>query len=202
MFSLAIIQGIQFIIAFFTLSETIFDRPARGAGVAQPTQPSPTPSYWKSLVTFRRRSTASWALVPLETIRPLSLFASPVIFLPVLGYSVLFSYSNGTSQLSRVSLRARLTTLPPAVLLTVEIPSLLGRKFGLNAQQTGLQFVGASTFTPRFPLRALVLSFSSLPLPSLQSSVPSSASSSQVAEVTPGCCTGSSPSLHPLPVWC
>jgi hypothetical protein len=44
------------------------------------------------------------------------------------------------------------------VLLTVEIPSLLGRKFGLNAQQTGLQFVGASTYSFRLvPSRPFVV---------------------------------------------
>lgn len=46
----------------------------------------------------------------------------PVIF-PSLAYAITFSYTN--------------------VLLTVEIPSLLGLKYGLNEQQVGLQFVGA-----------------------------------------------------------
>jgi hypothetical protein len=111
MWSLAIIQGVQFIIAFFTLTETIFVRPVRdeapAAGDSKPldtvAQPEPPRSYWSGLLSFHRRSTRSWALVLVETIRPLSLFARPEIFLPVLGYSVLFSYSN--------------------VLLTVEIPS-------------------------------------------------------------------------------
>jgi hypothetical protein len=88
------LQGIQFVLAFFTLSETIFDRPNRSDPTSNVVQHEPT-SYWKSLVTFHRRSSAPWRLVPLETIRPLSLFSRMEIFLPVLGYSVLFSYSNG-----------------------------------------------------------------------------------------------------------
>lgn len=44
----------------------------------------------------------------------------PTIFLPSLAYALAFTYSN--------------------VLLTIEIPALLGRKEGLNAQQTGVGF--------------------------------------------------------------
>jgi hypothetical protein len=54
---------------------------------------------------------------------PFSLFLAPTVFLPTLAYSVAFAYSN--------------------VLLTVEIPSLLGRKYELTPQGVGLQFIAA-----------------------------------------------------------
>ena len=52
-----------------------------------------------------------------------TLFAAPTVFLPTIAYSVAFSYSS--------------------VLLTVEIPALLGRRYMLTSQGVGLQFIAA-----------------------------------------------------------
>ncbi|BGP17282.1 hypothetical protein JCM10213_008164 [Rhodosporidiobolus nylandii] len=123
---LAIVNLVQFILAVFLLPETMYSRPTRGApGSAAPlAEPvEQRTAWWKPYLAFNRRSTAPWKSVPFECIKPLSLFARPEVFLPTLAYAVLFSYSN--------------------VLLTIEIPALLGRKARLNAQQTGLQFIGA-----------------------------------------------------------
>ncbi|GAA5821619.1 hypothetical protein JCM3770_005701 [Rhodotorula araucariae] len=124
---LAIINLVQFVLYIFLAPETAgFKRPIRGAPgsaapLAEPVEQK-TP-YWKLLFSFRRRSTAPWSQIPLEAIRPFGMAFSLPVLLPSLAYSIVFSYTN--------------------VLLSVEIPSLLGRKYGLNSQQIGLQFVGA-----------------------------------------------------------
>jgi hypothetical protein len=50
------------------------------------------------------------------------MFAYPNVLLPTIAYSVIFNFSS--------------------VLLTVEIPQLFTPKYGFNAQQIGLQFIG------------------------------------------------------------
>lgn len=57
-----------------------------------------------------------------EFIQPLSLFKYPSIVIPTIAYSIVFGFCS--------------------VLLTVEIPQLFVPKFGFNAQQIGLQFLG------------------------------------------------------------
>lgn len=57
-----------------------------------------------------------------EFIQPLSLFKYPSILIPTIAYSMVFGFCS--------------------VLLTVEIPQLFIPKFGFNAQQIGLQFLG------------------------------------------------------------
>jgi hypothetical protein len=57
----------------------------------------------------------------METLAPLKMVLVMPVFLSATAYAVTFTYSN--------------------VLLTIETPALLGRKYALNAQQTGLQFI-------------------------------------------------------------
>ncbi|GAA5857965.1 hypothetical protein JCM1840_000986 [Sporobolomyces johnsonii] len=123
---LAIINLVQFILYIFLAPETLFDRPVRGepdsvAPLAQPVEQKD--SWWSPYITFKRRSNAPWSQLPKEIIRPIGIALAPTVMLPTLAYAIAFAYSN--------------------VLLTVEIPSLLGRKYNLNAQGVGLQFVGA-----------------------------------------------------------
>ncbi|GJN90621.1 hypothetical protein Rhopal_003633-T1 [Rhodotorula paludigena] len=124
---LAIINLAQFFLYIFLAPETAgFNRPARGAPgtnapLAQTTEQK-TP-YWRLLFTFKRVSPAPWSHVPIEVVRPLAMVTKLPVLLPSCAYALVFAYTN--------------------VLLTVEIPALLGRKYGLNAQQIGLQFVGA-----------------------------------------------------------
>ncbi|KAL2821759.1 major facilitator superfamily domain-containing protein [Aspergillus cavernicola] len=57
-----------------------------------------------------------------EFIKPLGLSLRPCVMIPACAYSMIFLLSN--------------------ILATVEVPSLLQEKFGLNAEQLGLQFLG------------------------------------------------------------
>ncbi|KPV74750.1 uncharacterized protein RHOBADRAFT_53698 [Rhodotorula graminis WP1] len=124
---MALINLGQFVLYMFLGPETAgFKRPVRGgpgapAPLAEPV-PHKTP-YWRLLFTFHRVSAEPWSRLPLEVVRPFTMALSLPVLLPTLAYAVVFSYTN--------------------VLLTVEIPALLGRKYELNAQQTGIQFVAA-----------------------------------------------------------
>lgn len=82
-----------------------------------------TEKWYTPYITFKRHSRKPWSELPLDIVRPLYILFRPTIILPSLAYALAFTYSN--------------------VLLTIEIPALLGRKEGLNAQQTGLQFIAA-----------------------------------------------------------
>jgi len=113
---LAIINLVQFFLYLVLGPETIFDRPERG------TKHEDT-RWTDAFLKFRRRSEAPWARLPYETVRPLFMALQLPVILPSIAYAVVFSYTN--------------------VLLTVEIPALLGQKYELNEQQIGLQFVGA-----------------------------------------------------------
>jgi len=62
-----------------------------------------------------------WSKLPLDVLLPLRYLIRPTILLPSLAYAITFTYTN--------------------VLLTVQIPALLGQKYLLNTQQVGLQFV-------------------------------------------------------------
>ncbi|GAA6040073.1 hypothetical protein JCM8097_004768 [Rhodosporidiobolus ruineniae] len=122
-FVLAIINAVQFLLYLFLGPETLFDRVDRSdPATVQVMQEHPT-AWWRPYFTFKRWGSAPWSQVPIEIVRPLGMFAKMNVFLPTLSYGLLFSYTN--------------------VLMTVEIPALLSRKAGLNAQQTGLNFLGA-----------------------------------------------------------
>jgi len=57
-----------------------------------------------------------------DFIHPLSLSRKPCILIPAIAYAMTFLFGS--------------------VLITVELPQLFGQKFGFNAQQLGLQFLG------------------------------------------------------------
>ncbi|GAA6063040.1 hypothetical protein JCM10212_001019 [Sporobolomyces blumeae] len=123
---LAVVNLVQFILFIFFGPETLYDRPVRGEPgttvYAEP--PNSRPEAWyKPYISFRRHDRTPWSRAPREMLHPFSLFIAPTVMLPTLAYSCAFAYSN--------------------VLLTVEIPSLLGRKYMLTAQGIGLQFVAA-----------------------------------------------------------
>lgn len=77
--------------------------------------------WYTPYVSFGRHDRTPWSRLPLEVLQPLEMFFCMPVFLPALAYAVCFTYSN--------------------VLLTIETPALLGRKYELDAQQTGLQFI-------------------------------------------------------------
>ncbi|BGP24751.1 hypothetical protein JCM10295v2_003670 [Rhodotorula toruloides] len=124
---LAIINLVQFILYVFLAPETAgFVRPARGVPGMESTLSEPprqkTP-WWKLYFSFKRTSSAPWSRVPYETVHPFVMVLRPTVLLPALAYAITFSYTN--------------------VLLTVEIPALLGRKYKLNPQQIGLQYISS-----------------------------------------------------------
>ncbi|TVY81245.1 Efflux pump radE [Lachnellula suecica] len=111
---LAMVNGAQFILYFFFSPETLYVRNSTG--------PKNT-----SLSPFRRQYLNFGKLGPYPITwrdfwTPITLFAYPNILLPTIAYSLIFGFSS--------------------VLLTVEIPQLFTPKFGFNAQQIGLQFLG------------------------------------------------------------
>ncbi|KAF8850419.1 MFS general substrate transporter [Acephala macrosclerotiorum] len=57
-----------------------------------------------------------------DFVHPLGLFRKPCISIPAIAYAMTFLFDS--------------------VLITVELPQLFGQKFGFNAQQLGLQFLG------------------------------------------------------------
>ncbi|KAL2832819.1 major facilitator superfamily domain-containing protein [Aspergillus cavernicola] len=57
-----------------------------------------------------------------EFYHPLTLVSRPTVFIPAFAYAMVFLFGS--------------------VLITVEVPQLLQEKFGLNAEQLGLQFIG------------------------------------------------------------
>ncbi|GAA5942158.1 uncharacterized protein JCM15063_002022 [Sporobolomyces koalae] len=123
---LAVTNLVQFVLYVFFGPETLYDRPVRGIQQEQVLAEPPSQkreAWWRPYVTFRRWDRTPWSRMPAEMAHPFALFASPTVFLPTLAYSIAFSYSN--------------------VLLTVEIPALLGRKYMLTPQGVGLQFIAA-----------------------------------------------------------
>ncbi|GAA5962910.1 hypothetical protein JCM3765_005916 [Sporobolomyces pararoseus] len=126
---LAITNLVQFVLFIFFGPETLYDRPVRGGGsetttvLAEPPHSHDREAWWKPYITFRRWDKTPWSRAWIEMAQPFSLFLAPTVILPTLAYSVAFAYSN--------------------VLLTVEIPSLLGRKYQLTPQGVGLQFIAA-----------------------------------------------------------
>ncbi|KAK5132088.1 hypothetical protein LTR08_000338 [Meristemomyces frigidus] len=77
-------------------------------------------AFKQEYLTFKRIDPVS--LNPWEFLYPLSLFRYASIWIPTVSYAVVFGFTS--------------------VLLTVEIPQLFVPKFGFNAQQIGLQFLG------------------------------------------------------------
>ncbi|KAJ3775534.1 MFS multidrug transporter [Lentinula raphanica] len=120
---LAIINFAHFILYIFFCPETLFDRPERtnGSSVSSMDEKVNTGKWYTLYISFRRHSMEPWSRLPLNTISPLRFLLKLTILLPSLAYAITFTYTN--------------------VLLTVQIPALLGQKYLLNTQQVGLQFV-------------------------------------------------------------
>lgn len=128
---LSIIYLAEFFLYIFLGPETLYERPIRGTladdatvvetdhhedkGVVQQTK------WYAPYIAFKRHDRTPWSHLPLETLAPLKMALVMPVFLSATAYAVTFTYSN--------------------VLLTIETPALLGRKYELNSQQTGLQFV-------------------------------------------------------------
>lgn len=148
---LAIINLVQFFLYLFLAPETAgFVRPERAAdgseaAKAKSVPPVKTP-WWHLYFKFRRVSDDPWSQLPIEVVRPLAMAFKLPVLLPTVAYSVVFAYCNVGRTFfctPTLAMLADMSTPRLQVLLTVEIPSLLGRKYELNAQQVGLQFVGA-----------------------------------------------------------
>lgn len=77
-------------------------------------------SFKQEYLTFKRIDPR--ALTIHGFIHPLSLFRKPCILIPAIAYAMTFLFGS--------------------VLITVELPQLFVKKFGFNAQQLGLQFLG------------------------------------------------------------
>ncbi|KIK69536.1 hypothetical protein GYMLUDRAFT_236049 [Collybiopsis luxurians FD-317 M1] len=123
---LAIINFAHFILYLFLCPETLFDRPERfpklASAVAKSDGSASIAGKWyTSYTTFRIYSKAPWSELSLDVLSPFRYIIRPTILLPSLAYAIVFTYTN--------------------VLLTVQIPALLGQKYLLNTQQVGLQFV-------------------------------------------------------------
>lgn len=109
-----ITNGVQFILYFFFSPETLYIRNRVEA-------PSSTKSeFQRKYLNFGKIGPNPITLQDFTT--PLTLFAYPSIVIPTVAYSIVFNFAS--------------------VLATVEIPQIFTPKFGFNAQQIGLQFIG------------------------------------------------------------
>lgn len=113
--------------------ETLYDRPQRAVVNGDDRTAVDVPSveaneksmaatkWYTPYISFRRWDPRPWKYLAYDAIVPLSMFIVPSVMLSATVYAVCFTFTN--------------------VLLTVETPALLGRKYLLNPQQTGLQFI-------------------------------------------------------------
>ncbi|KAJ4490310.1 MFS multidrug transporter [Lentinula aciculospora] len=125
-FLLAIMNFAHFILYLFFCPETLFNRPIRSnelqSATAQSREPVSIATKWYIPYTsFHMHSKEPWSKLPLDVISPLQYIIKPTIVLPSFANAITFTYTN--------------------VLLTVQIPALLGQKYQLNIQQIGLQFI-------------------------------------------------------------
>lgn len=111
---LAITNGVQCVLYFFFSPETRFMRDSQLAAVPQGSQ------FKRKYLHFTRIDKTPLTLR--EFLFPFHFFAYPNIVIPSVAYSIVFGFTS--------------------VLLTVEIPQIFTPKFGFNAQQIGLQFIG------------------------------------------------------------
>ncbi|KAG8867773.1 hypothetical protein FRB98_003967, partial [Tulasnella sp. 332] len=119
--SMSIALLLEFVLYFFIGHETLFDRSHDLEKVKSPDTIHPTSSWLEMHLHFPRQSNAKWSHALIEMFTPFKMFTRLPVFLPSFAYTVLFMYSN--------------------VLLTVEIPALLGVRYHLGPQATGLQFI-------------------------------------------------------------
>ncbi|KAF9066697.1 MFS multidrug transporter [Rhodocollybia butyracea] len=120
---LAIMNLVHFVLYLFLCPETLFDRPERKLGSEAASEAGSYKSaekWYTSYITFKRHSKRPWSKLPLDIVAPLRYLSRPTIVLPSIANGIVFTYTN--------------------VLLTVQVPALLGKKYELNIQQVGLQF--------------------------------------------------------------
>ena len=111
--TLTIINGVQFVLYFFFGPETLYVRNA-------PKVESTKSPFRREYMTFGK--IGPQPLLFKDFFTPLKLFAYPNILIPTTSYALVFGFAS--------------------VLLTVEIPQLFTPRYGFNAQQIGLQFLG------------------------------------------------------------
>jgi hypothetical protein len=112
----AITNGIQFILYFFLSPETLYVR----SQVQDPNTMS-THTFRRKYLNFGKIGVKR--LTVHEFLTPIKLFMYPNILIPTVSYAVTFNFSS--------------------VFGTVEIPQIFTPKFGFNAQQIGLQYIGS-----------------------------------------------------------
>jgi hypothetical protein len=110
---LAITNGVQFILYFFFSPETLYVRDRVQA-------PSTKSDFQRKYLNFGKIGPEPLSLRSFLT--PIILFTYPNILIPAVAYSIVFNFAS--------------------VLTTVEIPQIFAAKFGFNAQQLGLQYIG------------------------------------------------------------
>lgn len=111
--TLAITNGVQFILYFFLSPETLYVR-------NRPKPPTSSSPFKRQYLNFGRLGPRPLSFTDFWT--PITMFSYPNILLPTIAYSIIFNFAS--------------------VLLTVEIPQLFTPKFHFNPQQIGLQFIG------------------------------------------------------------
>ncbi|KAL4910339.1 hypothetical protein BDW74DRAFT_144897 [Aspergillus multicolor] len=109
---LAIINGVQFTLYIFFGAETRY--------ISSNEEKGSSSNFLKRYLSFRRIDPTPLRLS--EFYHPLTLVVRPTVFIPAFAYAMVFLFGS--------------------VLITVEVPQLLQEKFGLNAEQVGLQFLG------------------------------------------------------------
>ncbi|KAF2126130.1 MFS general substrate transporter [Dothidotthia symphoricarpi CBS 119687] len=112
---IAIIHGVQLILYLLVGAETRFIRHKDGP-LASSSSDNNNKKKW---LPHRIDSTP---LSAVEFVSPLRFFKYPCVLIPACGHAMVFLFAS--------------------VMCTVEIPQLIGQKFKLNAEQTGLQFIG------------------------------------------------------------
>jgi hypothetical protein len=110
---LALTNAVQFILYFFFSPETLYNRNQTEAN-------TPKSPFQRKYLNFGR--IGEKPVTVSQFLSPIKLFAYPSIVIPTVAYSIVFNFV--------------------AVLGTVEIPQIFTPKFGFNAQQIGLQFIG------------------------------------------------------------
>ena len=105
-------NGVQLILYLFLGPETLYMRD----GTAPPSHSTVKEGFFN----FRRINPAPFTAF--EFIRPLTMGQYPSVMIPAAAYAMVFLFDN--------------------ILFTLEIPQLYAEKFGFNAEQIGLQFLG------------------------------------------------------------
>lgn len=112
----AIINGAQFILYLFLSPETLYIR-----SQVQGLNTTPTHTFRRKYLNFGKIGVER--LTAREFLTPIKLFMYPNILIPTISYAITFNFSS--------------------VFGTVEIPQIFAPKFGFNAQQIGLQYIGS-----------------------------------------------------------